>query len=1298
MDRRSLHDFLTLHFLASGAATALRWSRNNTEELTPNGTRFVSGTALAAGNLPEIVNSESPVASAIPLKANPIGLTPPRSPGSLAPLAALIVACLFAVSRADDEPKPDWQRTLTNESAAQVRAWEKQIASLALKEDFNAATKMADSIAKLRREQQGETHWQTRESLLTADTWKLRAKFDQPQSDSAKQLQKSLAEIDELITLGQFDEALMELEHAAETAINLFGKSSLTWIEVRQRQARFHWRQRQQQAAYDAISEVIEFQTKQLGKRHPAIAATQDQWGEWLALQGQYRSAIEHYQVALEIRVACLGPQRSETAVSHNRLAIPLFHLSRYQESEQHFRKALTIFGEQSLEAAVTQTQLADCLRAQSRFDEADPLVRLALKTFQKVAPEPSPETATCYNVLGLNLLVQGRAGEAETAFRKSIGLWQRLSQQPGAALATPINNLANALASQGRYQEAHADYEEVLALLSRTVGNQHPSHATASNNLANNLIREGRFSEAQPYFEHCLAVRQATLSDEHPDTAQAHFNLGVNLNHRGRANDALTHLQRAADILEKRLPRHPDTALGFRELGLCLESRGESAKAESLLKRALELHREAWGEGHPDTAHSYALLARHTSDQGHEDLAEPMWRSAAQSFEQARRRIALTGIGRAARSAEYSPLEPLAVLLARRQQPTAAWDMLERSLARGLLDDLVTRQSQRLSDEDRQQQRALTMQLQQVQVRIAALSGGASAAGESKAQLRERESRLFVELAEFEQKLLERSAVPAGHSAEREAIQKVLADDEAVIAWIDLPGREHSQRPDGEHWGVVLRHRGDPRWVNLSSEEKPWSSDDEDELGSELASSLANSAGRATALSDTSLQKLIADLRQQRFAPLREALDANDQAPAVRKLIALPSSSLRGVPVELLVPESWEVSYAPSATVLVWLRSKGKRDAAPGEWLGVGDPVFAPTPAVPPPRAGLEITQVAPQGLAARAGLKAGDILLSYADSPLKELADFLQAQKGLKEDVTTVAVEIWRDSKRQSVNVGVGKLGVSIIAYQAAVGAADVRAISPLQFLKDQFEQLPGTRLELNAISTNHGSRVAKTELLLGSDASEQRLAQLAAQETLRKFRWLHFATHGVPDAEQPLRSRLILARDHLADIKLDDGFDAAVYRGELSAERVLRDWALDADLVVLSACQSGLGRYAGDEGYLGFAQAPLLAGAKNLLLSLWKVDDQATALLMKRFYENLWASRPGLTAPLPPSEALREAKAWLRQLSQSQACRLWKSWQRGEFVPTGDSKASNEADDVPRPFQHPKYWAEFVLIGSA
>ena len=92
----------------------------------------------------------------------------------------------------------------------------------------------------------------------------------------------------------------------------------------------------------------------------------------------------------------------------------------------------------------------------------------------------------------------------------------------------------------------------------------------------------------------------------------------------------------------------------------------------------------------------------------------------------------------------------------------------------------------------------------------------------------------------------------------------------------------------------------------------------------------------------------------------------------------------------------------------------------------------------------------------------------------------------------------------------------------------------------------------------------------------------------------------------------------------------------------------WKLNAELVTLSACRSGLGRQSGGEGYLGFSQAFFLAGSPSVVLSLWKVDDAATALLMTRFYQNLLGRRDGLDQPLPKAEALGEAKQWLRGLT--------------------------------------------------
>src|SRR5262249_45251851 len=150
--------------------------------------------------------------------------------------------------------------------------------------------------------------------------------------------------------------------------------------------------------------------------------------------------------------------------------------------------------------------------------------------------------------------------------------------------------------------------------------------------------------------------------------------------------------------------------------------------------------------------------------------------------------------------------------------------------------------------------------------------------------------------------------------------------------------------------------------------------------------------------------------------------------------------------------------------------------------------------------------------------------------------------------------------------------------------------------------------------------------------------------------------------------------------------------VYDGHLRVGTILKDWQLDADLVVLSACQTALGKEGGGEGLLGFAQAFLQKGARSVVLSRWKVDDTATALLMVRFYENLLGKRQGLKQGMGRAEALAEAKKWLRELprkeAQSLAVRLAGGVLRGtekEALPVVKGKPA-KLPEGDRPFAHP------------
>jgi CHAT domain-containing protein len=161
-------------------------------------------------------------------------------------------------------------------------------------------------------------------------------------------------------------------------------------------------------------------------------------------------------------------------------------------------------------------------------------------------------------------------------------------------------------------------------------------------------------------------------------------------------------------------------------------------------------------------------------------------------------------------------------------------------------------------------------------------------------------------------------------------------------------------------------------------------------------------------------------------------------------------------------------------------------------------------------------------------------------------------------------------------------------------------------------------------------------------------------ATNPELRDYRIIHFATHGVFDNEHPELSGLLLSRfDPLGRqkegfLRLDD-----IYNLELSA-----------DLVVLSACNTGLGKDVKGEGLIGLVRGFIYAGTSRVVASLWKVDDDATAELMKNFYRQMLQERRS------PSAALREAQLAMWHKQRWRAPYYWAAFvMQGEYSGTID-----------------------------
>jgi tetratricopeptide (TPR) repeat protein len=1148
--------------------------------------------------------------------------------------------------------EPPYKQLLQGDNAQKAAALEKRIDELWAAGKFEEAQTPAEQLLTLRRRVQGKDHWETADANRLVETLRLAAALPASKRAALAAAPAIIAKAEVLYNSGKYAEATPLLRQAL--------------------------------AVYKEA----------LGPKHPRTATVGNDLAENLRAQGKAREAEAQARQVLAVREELLGPQHPETAQSLNNLALNLYSQGRAREAEPVWRKALAIYvavlGPRDPDTARSYNNLAGNLDAQGRPQEAEALFRKALAIYEDVLGPKNSQTATGYNNLANNLLTQGRTREAELLFRKALAAYEDVfgPRHPDTAMA--YSNLAGSLAGQGRVREAESLVRQALAIRQASQGPKHPETGESANNLAAILRAQGRVREGEPLLRMALAINEEALGPKHPFTATASNNLGINLQAQGRIGEAEPLLRRALAIRKEVLgPKHPAAGDSYNNLASNFQLQDRVREAEDLWRLALAIAEEVLGPNHPETARRYHDLAFTLRGQGRDQEAEALWRASAEAIEAARLRLAATGIDRAV-SVHIRPHLGLAQCRARLGRPQDAWAAAESGLARGVLDDLAARAALPLDPAEARQERERAARLQALDRLLIPLLT-AQQLDEAARQQRERLLQ--------ERRALDDDAARAAAAQARRAVlpldqvQAGLAPDDALVFWLDFPR-------SADRWGCVIRRVGTPAWVRLpgSGPGGVWTAADE-----QLARQLHDDLAHGEADADCHARRLA----QQRLEPLARHLAATAELPAARHLIVVPVGPMAGVPIETL-SDRYRVSYAPSGSVFARLRAQHRPLTAP-RLLALGDPNFslpAESPTPQPPASGLYLTLVLPDGNGARHGLRGGDILVQYGNTHLKNKTDLKINQRG--HDVPVV---VWRNGKLlNDLRLPPGKLGIVISDDPPAVALGKRRARDLLvdaRVRADRFGPLPGTRLEVTALAELLPKN--QVTLLLDSQASEQELDRLAAGHQLQRFRLLHLATHGQIDPISAAHSALLLARDQLPDLTEQDRLRTAgkkIFTGRLSVEAIADTWELDADLVTLSACQTALGPEGGGEGLLGFSQVLLGRGARSLLLSLWKVDDTATALLMRRFYQNLLGKRDGLTAPLPKAEALREAKRWLRGLPRVEVEQLAGQLAQGAVrASEEDPKLPAASKSVPRPalppgeapFAQPRYWAAFILIGD-
>jgi tetratricopeptide (TPR) repeat protein len=1227
--------------------------------------------------------------------------------------------------RGDDQPGQKERA----EDVRKVAELQKRIDELSDAGKFAETLKLAEEWVAGVERLRGAKHWETLTARCGLSTLKHVASLSAEAQQQFRDAENDCMAGDRIFAQGKYAEAEPQLRRALAVYRRLLGEQHLATAKGLGNLGRTLMALSKYDEADALLRQALAIYRKLLAEQHPYTAGMLKSLAELAHRRGKYPEAERLGRQALAIFRETVGEENDQTLDCLNTLAVTLIIRGELRDAEKLLRQALAITrkvrGEEHRDTATILINLAAVLQHQGQFGSAETYFRQGLSLCRKVFGERHSSTLTCLNNLGLNLHSQGKYPEADSILRQALAVQRQASGPAHPRTAITLDNLALNLQAQGDLASADPLFRQALAIFRAALGDQHDATATCMNNLAKNLSGQGKHAEAERLNRQVLAIQRRALGDRHPDTLRSINNLAMDLNalrqypeaarllgevwqaHRDKMGDrhpnTLVCLSNVAvnlnaqgeyaaaeplfrQVLKTRrevLPKqHPDIALSLDNLAFTRKAQGEHAEAEALYREALAIRRNVLGESHAETAASLRSLGTVLHVRGADTDAEPLLREAVLSFEAARLRVAGKGSERVPFAARRSPSPLLAVLLARQGQAAEAWKWAETSLARGLLDDLTDQLLSSPSREEQERLRTRAARLEQLdRLLLPLLTREQLTAEEQKertALLKER-TTLQTELAREGAERSRREVF----SLER--VQKQLPADAALVLWIDRPDFAPAGDPKGDNWACVVRRFGAPAWSHLagSGAKGAWTEDDR-LLSLRLRDALA--AG------EPGWRALAQRLRQQRIDPLKPALAGDSDAPPVRRLIVVPVGAMAGVPVEALT-DDYLISYAPSGTVYARLR-EGHRPFRGSSVLALGDPAFAPPTAAPDalPDSGVLLALVLSGGNAEKAGLHSGDVLLRYGDRELKSVADLKPAAKG-----EAVPVRVWRAGQSFDTRLAAGPLGVIVSREPAAEALRKRRPLDEALAgrTRGEIKPLPATRYEVKAVQ----ALFPRATVLLGAEASEQKFDELAQRNQLQDYRVLHFATHGRIDPFAASRSALLLAAGSpLAEARPAQP-TPRVYDGQLMVWE-MDAWRLDADLVTLSACETALGPNGGGEGFAGFSQVMFRKGARSLLLSLWKVDDTATALLMTRFYENLLGQRKDLKEAMTRAEALREAKNWLRTLPRARrdalAAGLAGGELRGTIVPGKPIvEPSKEPSDTP--YAHPRYWAAFVLLGD-
>ncbi len=376
---------------------------------------------------------------------------------------------------------------------------------------------------------------------------------------------------------------------------------------------------------------VLSIDKKALGHENLYTAGTLNNLAGLYYEQRLFSKAEQLYLRALSIDEKVLGSEHPYTAISRNNLALLYFDQILYSKAEPLLLRNLSIQEKkpesEHSDIAGTLNNLAKLYIEQGLYNKAEPLLLKALSIDEKISGSEHPDTASSLNSLALLYNSQGLYSKAEPLLLRALSIDEKVLGPEHPNTAGTLNLLADIYFEQGLYSEAEPLLLRALSIDEKVSGPEHPDTAGTLNFLADLYIEQGLYSEAEPLFLRSLSITEKVLGPDHLDTAVTINGLAKLYFEQGLYSKAEPLFLRSLSITEKVLgPGHHATIYPRNNLASIYRNFGLYSKAEPLFLRSLSIAEKIFGPEHPTTATSINNLALLYNSQGLYSKAEPLF------------------------------------------------------------------------------------------------------------------------------------------------------------------------------------------------------------------------------------------------------------------------------------------------------------------------------------------------------------------------------------------------------------------------------------------------------------------------------------------------------------------------------------------------------------------------------------------------------------------------------------------------------------------------------------------------